>query len=195
MKSFYPLLIITAVFVFAGCMSQKDYLAEYDFNYSGNFKKYKTYDFVGNPFPIQDGEEYLRTIEKTISNRLGSQGFRHNGERPDLLVNYVIFNDQVKYRGYDQPNFDFWLQRRGEHVDMEKVMESEERERDETYNHVKYLENNGMLVIYIIDNKRGNTIWQGYAPAAFDFLSPDIQSDLTRATYRVMDQFRVLTRN
>jgi hypothetical protein len=193
MKASYPLPLFVLIFVMASCAGQKDYIAEYDFNYTGNFKRYKTYGFVGTVGP-KDSLNFYQTIERTISNRLGSQGFNKEDEQPDLLINYVIFNDQVKYRGYDQPKFDYWLDRRPETVDMEKLKESEERERDETYNNVRYLENKGMLVIYVIDNKNGNTIWQGYSPTVFDFLSPDIQSDLTRATYRVMDQFRVLSR-
>jgi hypothetical protein len=192
MKTF--IIPLVALLVITACMSQKDYVAEYDFNYSGNFKRYKTFGFVGNPFP-SDSLDYYQTIENTISTRLGSQGFRFQDEKPDLLINYKIFQDPVKYRGYDQPNFDFWLERRSETVDMEKVMESDDRERDENYKKVKYVENNGMLVIFVIDNKRGNTIWQGYTAASFDLLSPDSQRELTRATYRVMDQFRILTRN
>lgn len=188
------IILFAALMIMSACMSQKDYIAEYDFNYSGNFKRYKTFGFVGNPFP-SDSLDYYQTIENTISSRLGSQGFRFQDEKPDLLINYKIFQDPVKYRGYDQPNFDFWLERRSETVDMEKVMESDDREKDENYKKVKYVENNGMLVIFVIDNKRGNTIWQGYTAASFDLLSPDSQRELTRATYRVMDQFRILTRN
>ncbi|MFC0264003.1 DUF4136 domain-containing protein [Fontibacter flavus] len=188
------IILFAALLIMSACMSQRDYIAEYDFNYSGNFKRYKTFGFVGNPFP-SDSLDYYQTIENTISTRLGSQGFRFEDEKPDLLINYKIFQDPVKYRGYDQPNFDFWLDRRSENVDMEKVMESDDREKDENYKKVKYVENNGMLVIFVIDNKRGNTIWQGYTAASFDLLSSDSQRELTRATYRVMDQFRILTRN
>ncbi|MDX5476931.1 MAG: DUF4136 domain-containing protein [Cyclobacteriaceae bacterium] len=188
------IILFAALLIMSACMSQRDYIAEYDFNYSGNFKRYKTFGFVGNPFP-SDSLDYYQTIENTISTRLGSQGFRFEDEKPDLLIIYKIFQDAVMYRGYDQPNFDFWLDRRSENVDMEKVMESDDREKDENYKKVKYVENNGMLVIFVIDNKRGNTIWQGYTAASFDLLSSDSQRELTRATYRVMDQFRILTRN
>lgn len=181
------------LFVLSSCMSQKDYIAESDFNYAGNFKRYKTFGFVEHPFP--DTTSYFTTIEKTITNRLGSQGFRMQDDKPDLLINYKIFKDEVKYRGYDQPNFDYWLQRRSIDVDLTEVIKEEDREKDEHYNKVKYTANNGMLVIYVIDNRRGNTVWQGYTAGHFDIYSPEIQSDLTRATYRVMDQFRLLTRN
>ncbi|MBW3467199.1 DUF4136 domain-containing protein [Arthrospiribacter ruber] len=187
------LKILTILFIMSSCMSQKDYIAEYDFNYSGNFKRYKTFSFVENPFP--DTTFFYNTIENTISNRLDAQGFRVQVDKPDLLINYKIFRDTVKYRGYEQPNFDYWLTRRSSQFEITEEMEKEIRERDENYNNVKYLQNTGMLVIYVIDNKRGSTIWQGYTAANFDFMSPEINTELTKATYRVMDQFRLLTRN
>ncbi len=196
MKNF-SILLLLLTFLCAGCFTQKDYVAEYDFNYNASFKRYKTYGFVENP--VKDTTGFYNAIERTITSRLGSQGFRFQDEKPDLLINYKIFFDEVKYRGYDQPNFDYWLQRQGTPVVEKEEEEKEEKERevknkDENYNNVKYSENAGMLVIFVIDNKKGNTVWQGYTAAPFDYLSPDIQSDLTRATYRVMDQFRVLTR-
>jgi hypothetical protein len=68
------------------------------------------------------------------------------------------------------------------------------QEKDETYNQIKYAENGGMLVIYVIDNKKGNTIWQGYTATNFDFESPNFQSEITRAAYRVMNEFKVVNR-
>jgi hypothetical protein len=183
----FALIIITT-----GCMSQKDYVAEFDFNYSGNFKKYKTYGFVENQ--DMDSLVFYQQIEKTISSRLGSQGFKLQPDRPDLLINFKVFEDEVRYRGYDQPHFDSWLQRRGVEFERSEEEERENREKDENYNRVKFTENKGLLVVYIIDNKKGNTIWQGYTATNLDFRSSDISNDLTRATYRVMDQFRILTR-
>ena len=187
-------LLLLITFLFSGCITQKDYIAEYDFNYNASFKRYKTYGFMQNPVPDTTG--FYNAIEKTIASRLGSQGFRLQDDKPDLLINYIIFFDGVKYRGYEQPNFDSWLKRQGTPL-VEKDDEEEERKltnKDENYNNVKYSENSGMLVIFVIDNKKGYTVWQGYTAAPFDYLSPNIQSDLTRATYRVMDQFRILTR-
>ncbi|TVP46606.1 MAG: DUF4136 domain-containing protein, partial [Mongoliibacter sp.] len=151
------------------------------------------FSFVANPFP--DTTFFHNTIENTISNRLDAQGFRVQDETPDLLINYKIFRDSIKYRGYEQPNFDYWLSRRTSQIEVAEENERENRERDENYNSVRYKQNTGMLVIYVIDNKRGSTIWQGYTAADFDFMSPEINTELTKATYRVMDQFKVLTKN
>lgn len=193
MKTPFYLLFILLLAV-TGCFSQKDYVTEYDYNYQGSFKRYKTFAFVEPTIP--DTTLLTPVLTATIGARLGSQGFREKTEKPDLLVSYKIFTDSIRYRGYVQPEFDYWLKRTGAQVI--EVDEEEEREKelekDETYNSVKYKENSGMLVIYVIDSKKGNTIWQGYTAANFDFDSPNFQSDITRAAYRVMNEFKVVNR-
>lgn len=190
----YSTLLISLLMIGSGCFSQKDFIAEYDFNYNGKFKRYKTFSFVENPYV--DTTDFKGTIEKTISSRLGSQGFKEQINQPDLLINYTIYFDQVRYRGYEQPNFDYWLQKQAPpEEEEEEEEEKDNKTKDDNYNNVKFTENAGMLVIFVIDNKRGNTIWQGYTPASFNPQSPEMLSDLTRATYKVMDQFRVLTQS
>ncbi len=167
-------------------------MTDYDYNYQGSFKKYKTFAFV---VPDESDTATISTVlNATIGARLGSQGFREYEQKPDMLVSYKIFLDSIKYRGYNQPEFDYWLNRRGVTTVNEEGEEEKEQEKDETYNQVKYQENQGMLVIYVIDSKRGSTIWQGYTAASFDIDSPDFQSDITRAAYRVMNEFKVVNR-
>jgi hypothetical protein len=191
MKKIYFLFALILA-ISSGCFSQKDYVTEYDYNYQGSFKKYKTFAFVeSNEF---DSSLVSPVLNATIGARLGSQGFREQDEKPDLLVSYKIFTDSIKYRGYVQPEFDYWLNRRGTTYRDNEGELAREQEKDETYNQVKYNENDGMLVIYVIDSKQGNTIWQGYTATKFDFESPDFQADITRAAYRVMNEFKILNR-
>jgi hypothetical protein len=191
MKKIYFLFALI-VAISSGCFSQKDYVTEYDYNYQGSFKKYKTFAFVeSNEI---DSSLASPVLNATIGARLGSQGFREQDEKPDLLVSYKIFTDSIKYRGYVQPEFDYWLNRRGTTYRDNEGELAREQEKDETYNQVKYNENDGMLVIYVIDSKQGNTIWQGYTATKFDFESPDFQADITRAAYRVMNEFKILNR-
>ena len=189
--SFYLILL---VFLISSCFSQRDFIAEYDYSYRGNFKRYQTFGFVEETG--RDPSSNQPVIEKTIVSRLGSQGFRLRENNPDMLITYKLFFDNVKYRGYVQPDFDMWLQKKGievaEEVEEDSTeMAEENREEGEDYNKVKYKENEGMLVVFVID-KRGNTIWQGYTSASFDYQSPNLSVDLARATYRIMDQFRII---
>ncbi|TDQ18505.1 uncharacterized protein DUF4136 [Algoriphagus boseongensis] len=184
-----PLLLL--VFC-SSCFTSKDYITDYDYNYTGSFKKYKTFSFI-EPTDI-DTTILTPVLNSTIGARLGSQGFREQDQKPDMLVSYKIFTDSVRYRGYVQPEFDYWLNRTGMTYRNDEGEIEREQEKDETYNMVKYAENNGMLVIYVIDSKKGHTIWQGYTAATFDFESPTFASDITRAAYRVMNEFKIVNR-
>lgn len=191
MKSYYFLFALL-LFACVGCFSSKDYVTEYDYNYQGSFKRYKTFAFV---VPSdQDTSSISPVLSATIGARLGSQGFKEQDIKPDMLVSYKVFMDSVKYRGYVQPDFNNWLRRGGVTIVNDEGDEEKEQEKDETYNRVKYSQNEGMLVIYVIDSKKGSTIWQGYTAANFDYNSPNFQSDITRAAYRVMNEFKILNR-
>jgi len=193
MKNF-KYFIFALLIINSACLSQRDFIAEYDYNYKGTFKKYKTFGFVAEEG--KDERDFTGIIEKSISSRLGSQGFRERDNNPDLLIIHKLYMSEVRYRGYNQPNFDYWLKKQGIDLVEESVLDSLERQkRGENYNAIKYTQNDGMLVVLVIDHKKGNTIWQGYTSAYFDYDSPNIHIDLTRATYKVMDQFKILTRN
>jgi hypothetical protein len=191
MKNF-NLFLFAILLACSSCFSSKDYVTDYDYNYSGSFKKYKTFAFV-QPTDI-DSTILIPVLNATIGARLGSQGFREQDQKPDMLVSYKIFTDSIRYRGYVQPEFDYWLNRTGMTYRNPEGEVEREQEKDETYNMVKYAHNGGMLVIYVIDSKKGNTIWQGYTAANFDFQSPSFPSDITRAAYRVMNEFKIVSR-
>jgi hypothetical protein len=187
-----PLLPVLLLLIFTSCFSSKDYITDYDYNYTGSFKKYKTFAFI-QPTDM-DTTVLTPVLNATIGARLGSQGYKEQLSKPDMLVSYKIFTDSIRYRGYVQPEFDYWLNRTGMTYRNDEGEIAREQEKDETYNQVKYTQNNGMLVIYVIDSKRGNTIWQGYTAANFDMESPNFQSDITRAAYRVMNEFKIVNK-
>src|SRR5690606_31521145 len=192
MKNVSCYLILLLVFI-TSCLSQRDFIAEYDYSYRGNFKRYQTFGFVEETG--RDNSSFQPVIEKTIVSRLWSQGLKLKDKNPDMLITYKLFVDQVKYTGYVQPDFDMWLQKKGVPVSQveedEEEEDEEKREKGEDYNKVKYKENEGMLVVFVID-KRGNTSRQGYTSASFDHSSPNLNVDLARATYRIMAQFRLM---
>lgn len=185
-------LLLILVVITASCFSSKDYVTDYDYNYTGSFKKYRTFAFVESG--ENESSPLSSVLNATIGARLGSQGYREQLNKPDMLVSYKIFSDSIRYRGYVQPEFDYWLNRTGMTYRNEEGEIEREQEKDETYNQVKYAQNNGMLVIYVIDSKKGSTIWQGYTAAKFNQESPSFQSDITRAAYRVMNEFKIINR-
>lgn len=186
------LLFVLLVIVATSCFSSKDFVTDYDYNYTGSFKKYKTFAFIESK--ENESSPLTSVLNSTIGARLGSQGYQEQENKPDMLVSYKIFSDSIRYRGYVQPEFDYWLNRTGMTYRTDEGEIEREQEKDETYNQVKYAENSGMLVIYVIDSKKGNTIWQGYTAASFDMESPTFQSDVTRAAYRVMNEFKIINR-
>ncbi|GGZ16333.1 hypothetical protein GCM10007049_05790 [Echinicola pacifica] len=199
------LILLSLLILFSsGCFSSKDFVAEYDYDYRGNFKKYQTFAFMEDTGT--DSIKQIPVIDKTIVSRLHSQGFKHQESKPDILIYYKLFVSQVRYRGYIQPEFNNWLSARGMEILKEEERkdklkeelaseEEEDRKKGEDYENIKYFENDGMLIIYVIDYKKNKTIWQGYTSASFDVNSPSINLDLTRATYKVMNQFRLVTDN
>jgi len=206
MKKAHLCLVLTLL-LFTACFSSKDFVAEYDYDYRGNFKKYKTFAFMEDTGT--DSIKHIPIIDKTIVSRLNSQGFKHQLDKPDILIYYKLFINQIRYRGYIQPEFDNWLASRGLEILKEEELKEQkakeknkeeddeegERQAGEDYDNIKYYENDGMLIIYVIDYKKNKTIWQGYTAANFDINSPSINLDLTRATYKVMNQFRLVTNN
>lgn len=109
------------------CFSSKDYVTEYDYNYSGTFKNYKTFAFVQPD--IVDTLLVRPIMTSTIGARLSSQGFREFRDQPDMLVSYKIFLDSIRYRGYVQPDLDYWLQRTGYTYRDEKGELKKEQEK------------------------------------------------------------------
>src|SRR5690606_2940156 len=120
MKNANVYLILIAVLI-SSCFSQRDFVAEYDYSYRGNFKRYQTFGFVEETG--RDPSSNQPVIEKTIVSRLGSQGFRLRENNPDMLITYKLFFDKVKYRGYVQPDFDMWLQKKG--IELAELIEED----------------------------------------------------------------------
>ncbi|WP_332911497.1 DUF4136 domain-containing protein [Algoriphagus boritolerans] len=82
-------LLILLVVSTASCFSSKDYVTDYDYNYTGSFKKYKTFAFVETN--EKEVSPLVSVLNSTIGARLGSQGYREQISKPDMLVSYKIF--------------------------------------------------------------------------------------------------------
>lgn len=160
MKNILLTLFIT--FVLFSCASH-DYIIEYDYSYKSQFKRYKSFGFMfhDNADPLTSQNSSV--IEDEIRFRMKLLGYDFNQNKPDLLVIYKIFDDNLKFRGFEQPDFKSWLSR---------------EDTAKKYTPVKYELSNGTLLVLLNDRKGKNTVWQGYASG--------ISSETTKINNRVL---------
>jgi len=145
-----------------------DVEAESDYSYSGKFNRYRTFSFLSNnSFNGNDGEK--EAIERNVSKVLHSWGYRQKNKKPDILICYDLFFDELTLKGYSQPQFHDWvLKKYGEKIlvpneELDSLRESDVRGRDEKYLSDKVNMTEGTLLINFFDRKRGKSVWQGYA--------------------------------
>ena len=186
-------LFLVGVVLLSSCLSQKDFIIDSDYSYAGKFKKYKTYSFMSNP--ENDTLFHREILEKTISSRMGAQGYSQLGKKPDLLVMYKIFYDDFSLRGYNQPQFESW-------VANEIPQKKEVKEEDEflaedipegvDYNVSNYDMSNGTLLVIFFDRKKKQTVWQGYASGIFSKDDVNAKKNIKIATSKIFNEFRLI---
>lgn len=171
MKRILPLCLL----VFSACLAYKELPVEYDYSYRGNFKKYKSFD-VFKPVDNDDPATNNEAVENAIIARMKFLGYRQTENKPDLLLSFRIFNDSLKYHGYDQPDIETWIYTQNRF---------EERYDRRTFNL-----NKGTLAIQLYDRKQNLTIWQGYASAAYGNIDFDNPRHVRNAVISILDKYR-----
>jgi len=116
-------------------------------------------------------------LEEAIKNRMEILGYKMSKDKPRLLVAYSIFYDNMKFRGYIQPELDRWI----------------EKETDEDkYDPVKLDLKEGTILVQLIDTKKNNTVWQGYASGVFGYSYTNNERHIKRAVRSIFDQYRIM---
>ena len=93
----------------SGCFALREARIESDYSYSGDFRRYRTYDFVSGEGLIADSSRLGKALREAISGRLRQQGYKPSPKRPDLLVNFKLFEGATKFRGYQQEELETWI--------------------------------------------------------------------------------------
>ena len=106
------LLIPLIILISSSCM-RREYVIEYDYDYRGNFKKYNSFYFMHNAKVNQDSSQnaFNPLLEEAIQNRMEILGYKFSKEKPRLLVAYTIYYDDMKFRGYVQPELEKWIEK------------------------------------------------------------------------------------
>jgi hypothetical protein len=170
--------LITAALAFTNCSASQKIKVEYDYSYHGKFKKYKSFDFVKDltlDDTVQNPQRLI--IEDEIRFRMGLIGYKQTDKKPDLLISYRIFFDDLRFTGFNQPDIEEWIRYEDE---------------KEKYDPVKYNLRQGTLLILLFDGKQQRTIWQGYASGIFGNALFASEKMLKRPVRAIFDRYRFL---
>ncbi|WP_250630693.1 DUF4136 domain-containing protein [Rhodoflexus caldus] len=171
-------VLMTVALSFTNCSTSQKLKVESDYSYHGKFKKYKSFDFVKdmNPNRLEDDPQ-SRIIEDEIRFRMGLIGYKQTDKKPDLLVSYRIFFDDLRFTGFNQPDIEEW------------VRYEDEKEK---YDPIKYNLRQGTLLILFFDGKQQRTVWQGYASGIFGNALFASEKMLKRPVRAIFDRYRFL---
>ncbi|MCC3153850.1 DUF4136 domain-containing protein [Hymenobacter sp. BT770] len=172
----------------SSCITMQEARIESDYSYSGNFRRYRTYDFVHSYGPLSDTSRLGLVLRDAIQQRLQQQGYRAAAKRPDLLVNYHIFEGAVNLRGYNQEDLERWVaQHEGEADD------TPEQSR-QTYDPVRRLLTDGTLMVTLVDARSQRAIWNGYASGVDVPDNARAETVLRRSVRSIFDRYRILAK-
>jgi hypothetical protein len=172
MRKILPFLLLLVLF--AACLGYKELPVEYDYSYKGNFKKYRTFDIM-KPAGMVDSSMMNEVIEKSIVSRMKFLGYRQVSNKPHLIIGFKMFNDSLKFNGYNQPDIEDWVRNQKE---------------DLTYDPQKFHLKTGTLLIQFYDRRQNRSIWQGYATTMYGTIDFHNNRHLKNAVISILDKYR-----
>ena len=186
MKPFITILL-GSFLVLTGCMSMREARVDSDYSYRGNFRHYRTYDFVSGTGLTSDTSKLGQSLREAIIQRFRAQGYRYTQRRPDMLVNFRVYEGDMRFRGFDQEDLSQWIKR--------NVEENDETPTDERhgYQPVRLLLAEGTLLVTLIDVKSNRAVWNGYASGVTVPDGPMGEIVLKRSVRSILDRYRVFT--
>ena len=179
--------LVLAVLLLAGCMTTREARVESDYSYRGNFRHYRTYDFVTGSDLTADSSRLGQSLREAIQQRLLAQGYRLNRRRPDMLVNFRVYQGDMNFHGFVQEVLSQWIKR--------NIEESDDTPSDarQGYQPVRLLLAEGTLLLTLIDVKTNRAVWNGYASGVTVPEGPMGEVVLRRSVRSILDRYRVFT--
>jgi Domain of unknown function (DUF4136) len=163
-----------------GCTVSRDLRVEYDYSYHGQFKKYKTYNYLKQSLPEPSNSNGL--VETHISARLNFLGFTID-DKPDVLVSYQIITDSMRMNVYAQPPVGHWASRASfvQHGDDNLFR----------YNKRSVDKKDGAIMIQLIDTRTNTQIWHGYTLMTYRKMDYDNSMHVRSAVVSILSQYNV----
>lgn len=172
MKTIAVPLVILALLT--SCLGYKELPVEYDYSYKGNFKKYKTFDIM-KPAGPADSSMTNNIIEKSIIARMKFLGYRQSTSKPHLIIGFKMFNDSLRFNGYNQPAIEEWVKTQNDNIE---------------YDAQKFNLKTGTLLIQFYDRRQNRSIWQGYATTMYGTIDFNNSRHLRNAVISILDKYR-----
>ena len=168
-------------------MTTREARVESDYSYRGNFRNYRTYDFVTGSDLTADSSRLGQSLREAIQQRLLAQGYRLNRRRPDMLVNFRVYQGDMNFHGFVQEDLSQWIKR--------NIEESDDTPSDarQGYQPVRLLLAEGTLLLTLIDVKTNRAVWNGYASGVTVPEGPMGEVVLRRSVRSILDRYRVFT--
>ena len=185
------ILNVSIVVLSCGCVTSQEARIESDYSYSGNFRRYRTYDFMRGQGLASDSSRLGAVLREAIQTRLQQQGYRPAANRPDLLVNFRIFEGAVHLRGYHQDELARWV---AQNEEKDETDNSPEPKSPHPYEPVRRLLTDGTLLVTLVDARSQRAIWNGYA-SGVDVPDTDRAEIVLRRSVRsIFDRYRILAK-
>ncbi|MBY0433826.1 MAG: DUF4136 domain-containing protein [Cyclobacteriaceae bacterium] len=162
------------VILLSSCLGYKELPVEYDYSYRGNFKKYRTFEIM-RPLGLEDSSMMNAVIEKSIISRMRFLGYKQSETRPHLIIGFKMYNDSLKFNGYNQPDIEEWVRSQNENLNYEQQ---------------KYNLKTGTLLIQFFDRRQNRSIWQGYATTMYGNIDFHNNRHLKNAVISILDKYR-----
>lgn len=187
MKPIYTLL--SAAFALTSCLASRDARVESDYSYSGDFRHYRTFSFIrnGGSGLNADTSHLDEALREAIRQRLLAQGYQPARRRPDMLVNYHVFQGDMKFRGYAQDELTQWMKN---HAPQDDDTPEDQRNK---YEPVEMLLAEGTLMVTLIDGHTQRAVWNGYASGVTVPEGPQGEIVLRRSVRSIFDRYRVFS--
>ncbi len=181
------MILLGVVLAGSGCASIREARVDSDYSYRGNFRHYRTYDFVTGTGLSADSSRLGQSLREAIQQRFRAQGYRRANRRPDMLVNFRVYEGDMRFHGFDQEDLSQWIKR--------NVEESDDTPEDQRhgYQPIRLLLAEGTLLVTLIDVKSNRAVWNGYASGVTVPEGPMGEIVLKRSVRSILDRYRIFT--
>ena len=168
-------------------MTTREARVDSDYSYRGNFRSYRTYDFVSGTGLTSDSSKLGQSVRDAIQQRFLAQGYKLARRRPDMLVNFRVYEGDMRFHGFQQEDLSQWIKR-----NIEETDETPDDQRH-GYQPVRLLLAEGTLLVTLIDVKSNRAVWNGYASGVTVPEGPMGEIVLRRSVRSILDRYRIFT--